>query len=103
LTLLETLAPSDLQTPLPLPDFTHWPMDFTLYVVITNKIPLHNENCPITDPITEMGVAHTVGLSRIPNENILFYFQTLVVLKICAAKLYLSCVITGQKCVSRPA
>ena len=68
-------------------------------LVITNKIPLRNGNCPITDPITEIGVAHTVGRSRMQNENILFYFQALVVLKICAAKLYFSFVIKGQKCV----
>ena len=29
--------------------------------VIINKTPLPNGNCPITDPITEMRVAHTVG------------------------------------------
>ena len=34
------------------------------FTVITNKTPLRNGNCPITDPITEMGVAHTVGLGR---------------------------------------
>ena len=31
-------------------------------IATTNKTPLRNGNCPITDPITEMGVAHTVGL-----------------------------------------
>ena len=31
-------------------------------IVITNKTLFRNGNCPITDPITEMGVAHTVGL-----------------------------------------
>ena len=31
-------------------------------IVIINKTPLRNGNCPITDPITEKGVAHTVGL-----------------------------------------
>ena len=30
-------------------------------IVIINKTPLRNGNCPITDPITEMGVAHTMG------------------------------------------
>ena len=30
-----------------------------LYLIATtNKTPLRNRNCPITDPITEMGVAH---------------------------------------------
>ena len=34
-----------------------------LYLIVTtNKTRLRNGNCPITDPITEMGVAHTVGL-----------------------------------------
>ena len=28
---------------------------------MTNKTQLRNGNCPITDPITEIGVAHTVG------------------------------------------
>ena len=30
-------------------------------ILIINKTPLRNGNWPITDPITEMGVAHTVG------------------------------------------
>ena len=30
-------------------------------IVIINKTPLRNGNCPITDPITEMGVAHTMA------------------------------------------
>ena len=31
-----------------------------LYLIVTtNKTPLHNGNCPITDPITKMGSAHT--------------------------------------------
>ena len=30
-------------------------------IAIINKTPLPNGNCPITDPIAEMGVAHTVG------------------------------------------
>ena len=30
-------------------------------IAIINKTPLRNGNCPITDPIAEMGVAHTVG------------------------------------------
>ena len=29
-------------------------------IVIIHKIPLCNGNCPITDPITEMRVEHTV-------------------------------------------
>ena len=38
-----------------------------LYLIATtNKTLLRNGNCLITDPITEMGVAHTVGLC---NEN----------------------------------
>ena len=32
-------------------------------IVINNKTPLQNGNCPITNLITEMGVANTVGLS----------------------------------------
>ena len=32
------------------------------HIVITNEFPLRNGNCPITDPITEMGVAPTMGL-----------------------------------------
>jgi hypothetical protein len=31
------------------------------FVICSDKTLLHNENSPITDPITEMGVAHTVG------------------------------------------
>ena len=44
-------APSDLQTPLPLPDGVY-------LIAIINKTPLGKGNCLIT----EMGVAHTVGL-----------------------------------------
>ena len=29
-------------------------------IAIINKTPLRNGNCPITDPIAKMGVAHTV-------------------------------------------
>ena len=32
-------------------------------ITIVNKTPLRNGNCPVTNLITEMGVAHTVGLS----------------------------------------
>ena len=31
-------------------------------IAIINKTPLHNGNCPILDPTTKMGLAHTVGL-----------------------------------------
>ena len=31
------------------------------FIVTTNKTLLRNGNCPIMDPITELGVAHTVG------------------------------------------
>ena len=49
-------ASSDLQTPLPLLEF--FPIGNGLYLIVTtNKIPLRNGNYPIT----EMGVAHTVG------------------------------------------
>ena len=45
----------------PYQDFS--PLANGLYlIVITNETPLRNGNCPITDPITEKGVAHTVGL-----------------------------------------
>ena len=38
------------------------PLANGLYLIsTTNKTPLRNGNCAITDPITEMGVAHTVG------------------------------------------
>ena len=53
-------VPSDLQTPLPLPDFL--PMANRLQLIaITNKTPLRNVNCPIADTITKTGVAHTLG------------------------------------------
>ena len=52
---------SDLQTPLSLPDFP--PLANALSLIsTTNKTPLRNGNCPITDPIMKMRVAHTVGL-----------------------------------------
>ena len=41
-------------------------------IAIINKTPLRNENCPITDPIAEMGVAHTVWPCRF-HENSDFY------------------------------
>ena len=31
-------------------------------MVLINKTLLHNGNCPIMDPITKMGVAHTMML-----------------------------------------
>ena len=49
-------APSDLQTLLPLLEF--FPIDL---IAIINKTLLHNGNYPITNLITEMGVAHTMG------------------------------------------
>ena len=36
-------------------------------IIIINKILLHNGNCPISDPITEIGVAHAVGLEVFQN------------------------------------
>ena len=36
--------------------FPHLQMAFT-FLLIINKTLLHNGNCPITDPITEMEVA----------------------------------------------
>ena len=51
---------SDLQTQLPLPEFLtigQW----GYLIAIINKTPLRNGNCPITNLITKMGVAHTVG------------------------------------------
>ena len=33
-------------------------------IAIINKTPLRNGNCPITGPLAEMGVAHTVGQYR---------------------------------------
>ena len=61
------MAPSDLQTPLPLPEF--FPIgqlgfisdQYKVIILITNKTPLRNGNYHTTDPITEMGIAHTVG------------------------------------------
>ena len=54
-------APSDLQTSLPLRVFS--PLANGLYlIVIINKTLLRNGNCPIMNHITEMGVAHIVGL-----------------------------------------
>ena len=48
-------ASSDLQTPLPLPEF--FPISQQVYLIaIINKTPLRNGNCPITNLITEMGV-----------------------------------------------
>ena len=32
--------------------------NWVYFKVIVKKIPLHNENSPIMDPITKMGVAH---------------------------------------------
>ena len=38
------------------------PLANGLYLIATtNKTPLCNGNRPITDPITEMGVVHTLG------------------------------------------
>ena len=31
-------------------------------ILIINKTPLCNGNCPIMDPITKMGIAHTMKL-----------------------------------------
>ena len=51
----KALPPSDLQTLLPLPEF--FPnSQRTLPYSNHNKTPLRNGNCPITDPITQMGV-----------------------------------------------
>ena len=36
--------------------------NWVYFIAIIYKTPLHNGNCPITNLITEMGVAHTVGL-----------------------------------------
>ena len=44
-------------------------------IVIINRTPLPNGNCPITDPITEMGVAHTVGLGDIAQRYLLIPLQ----------------------------
>ena len=55
------LAPSDIQTPLPLLDFPPLANGFYL-IIIFDKTPLHNGTYPIMKCITEMGVAHTVGL-----------------------------------------
>ena len=41
------------------------PLDNAVYITVIKQNPLHNGNIPITDsitdPITKMGVAHTVG------------------------------------------
>ena len=64
-------APSGLQSSLPLPDF--FSLVNGLYLLAT---PLCNGYCPIMDPITEMGVVHTVGLWQVPHwevpENVSF-------------------------------
>ena len=39
-------------------------------ILIIKRTPLHNENSPITDPITEMGVAQ---VSSLPSGNALFF------------------------------
>ena len=53
------IAPSDLQTELSLPDF-FFPLANGVYLIaIINKTLLHIGNCPIADPIAEIGVAHT--------------------------------------------
>jgi hypothetical protein len=39
-----------------------------MYYIIS-KTPLCNGNCPITNLITEMGVAHTVGPSEVKFQN----------------------------------
>jgi hypothetical protein len=45
---------------LPLPEF--FPIGQQVYrIAIINKTQLRNGNCPITNLITKMGVAHTVG------------------------------------------
>ena len=53
-------APSDLHSPLASPEY--FPIGQRVYFIeIINKTPLCNENCLITNLITKMGVAHTVG------------------------------------------
>ena len=54
------IVPSDLQTPLPIPEF--FLIDLYL-IATTKKTPLGDENFPITESITNMGVAHTLGHS----------------------------------------
>ena len=54
--VVETVQ-NHVQTPLRSPGF--FPLANGVYfVVIIKKTSLHNGNCPITDPITKMGVAH---------------------------------------------
>ena len=43
--------------------FLHW-LQQVYRIAIINKTPLHNGNCPITDPIAKMGVAHNIGCLR---------------------------------------
>ena len=41
------------------------PLANGLYLIsTTNKTLLRNGNCPVTDPITEMGVAHTATVGQ---------------------------------------
>jgi hypothetical protein len=53
-------APSDLQTPLPLPEFFSL-VNGVYFIVIIIKTLSCNGHCPNTNLITKMGVAHTVG------------------------------------------
>ena len=49
---------------LPLPEFSPIGQRGLPYSDLINKTPLCNGNCPITNLITEMGVADTVGHAR---------------------------------------
>ena len=58
----ETISPKWSTNPIAITRiFSHWPTGVYLIAII-NKTQLPNGNCPITNVITEMGVAHTVGL-----------------------------------------
>ena len=48
------------------------------FVVIIKKTSLHNGNCPITDPITKMGVAHafeSCNCQYVSNETLFIHSQ----------------------------
>ena len=47
-----------------------FPLANGLYLIATtNKTPLRNGNCPVTNLITKMGVAHTAGPFCVPEHE----------------------------------
>jgi hypothetical protein len=78
------------------------PLANGLYLIATtNKTPLRSGNCPITDPITKMGVARTVGqdLKKVKFENI--YLVNMGQLAIYNHKMFIRLLNFIEFCISK--